>query len=293
MNRNIALSLLLVLASTSFAQEDSLLDVRVEKDVVYGVARVKPLELIDRTKDKELLLDVYAPEPAVGRRPACVIVHGGGFRMGSKEKEQFTELAQYFAPRGIVCVSINYRLMGDNPDTAGDGDREQAAHAAFVDTKAAIRWLHANAEKYQVDTKRIAVLGGSAGAYSALTAAITDPDDYTTDKPGESIRPENHPEASSEVQLCVNLWGSADHILDEFDATDPPILTIHGTADERVPYQSALNIDAKCTEVGIAHKLVPLTAERHGPWRAEIHEVPIPEYVYGWLAEQFAAMDGE
>jgi len=123
-----------------------------------------------------LLLDVYEPLDAPGNRPAMVLIHGGGLRTGSRMHSPITNLAEYFTARGWVTVSIDYRLIDDhgtlpeiwiekvsarrvNEDTA---DQLMALYPAARDAKAAVRWLYANADAYQINTDYITVGGGSA-----------------------------------------------------------------------------------------------------------------------------------
>ena len=65
-------------------------------------------------------------------------------------------------PRGIAVATINYRLSGD-----------AVFPAQIQDCKAAVRFLRANAAKYNLDPDRIAVMGDSAGAHLAALLATT------------------------------------------------------------------------------------------------------------------------
>jgi acetyl esterase/lipase len=61
----------------------------------------------------DLKLDVYKPLGNTKKRPAILLIHGGGFSGGDKSDVNIVNLANYFASRGWVAFSINYRLMGD------------------------------------------------------------------------------------------------------------------------------------------------------------------------------------
>ena len=61
----------------------------------------------------DLLLDIYEPVGAKGPRPVVVFIHGGGFLGGSKSAGSAIGLMNYFASRGFVGFSIDYRLAGD------------------------------------------------------------------------------------------------------------------------------------------------------------------------------------
>lgn len=139
-------------------------DVGVAKDLVYGSAPDASGTPVD------LKLDLYRPTgDTVAQRPAVVWVHGGGFSKG--DKASGANFATYFAQRGYVVVSINYRLLAP-PSCGGELDPAPECEAAAIeaqhDAQAAVRWLRVNASTYGVDPNRIAVGGGSAGAVTSL-----------------------------------------------------------------------------------------------------------------------------
>src|SRR5215471_9419144 len=105
-------------------------------------------------------LDVYQPE-ANARRPLPVVlyIHGGGFRILSKETHWAMGLA--FARRGFLVMNINYRLA-------------PAARfpAAIEDACAAYLWTVENAERFGGDADRIILAGESAGANLATSLAL-------------------------------------------------------------------------------------------------------------------------
>src|SRR5206468_3600241 len=115
--------------------------------IPVGVKAERDLEYA-RAGDMALLLDLYRPEAARGPLPLIVWVHGGGWSAGSKENSQ----AILLSGRGYAVASINYRLSG-----------VATFPAQIEDCRAAIRWLRANAAKYNLDPNRIGVWGGSAG----------------------------------------------------------------------------------------------------------------------------------
>lgn len=196
-------------------------------------------------------LDLYVPEKAARRpRPAIVIVHGGGWRSGDKRRGQWWRIPAQYAHDGYVAVSINYRLTDEAPWPA-----------QIEDSKAAVRWLRANAEKYGVDPNRIGAYGNSAGAHlvallglvkksaglegtgpnqdqsslvEAVCASATPTDFLNWSKLGEL----------SERLAKSFFAGPPDTLKDrarqaspiDYVAADaPPFLLIHGTADKTVP----------------------------------------------------------
>src|SRR5205823_7742189 len=135
-----AVAAVLVAATGASAAQTGTVDVRT--DVQYGVADGKPL-----------LLDAYVPQAAGGeRRPAVLLIHGGGFRVG--DKRSFEPEARKLAAKGWVAFSVNYRL-----------DEPVVFPAEVDDAQTAVRWVRAHAGEYQVDPKRIGALGESAGGH--------------------------------------------------------------------------------------------------------------------------------
>ncbi|MEO7047808.1 MAG: alpha/beta hydrolase [Ferruginibacter sp.] len=132
-------------------------------------------------RDKqELLLDVFSPSKKTKeKRTAIVIIFGGGWRSGSRS--QHYPLAEKLAGLGYVCFTPDYRLS-----------KEAYFPAAIYDVKASIRWVKENAEKYNVDTAKLAILGFSAGgeiaAFTGNTNGIASFDgDGCNDKPSSWV----------------------------------------------------------------------------------------------------------
>jgi acetyl esterase/lipase len=71
-------------------------------------------------------------------------------------------MAAALAKRGLAAVSIDYRASG-----------EATFPAAVEDTKAAVRWMRANAARYHLDPNAIGAIGGSAGAHLAAYLGLT------------------------------------------------------------------------------------------------------------------------
>ena len=92
-------------------------------------------------------------------RPAIVFIHGGGWRGGDKRRGTFLNGALDYAAKGYVCVTLNYRLLAEAPFPA-----------CIEDCKCAVRWLRANAQKYNIDPDRIGGYGNSAGCTSRCDA---------------------------------------------------------------------------------------------------------------------------
>jgi len=202
-----------------------------------------------------LKLDLYQPTgDTVAKRPAMIWIHGGGFTKG--DKSSGVGKATLFAKLGYVVVSINYRLLspvgcGGNPNPTPTC--VNAAIGAQHDAQAAVRWLRANATTYRIDTDRIAVSGASAGAVTSLLV------DWRPEDPGDS----GNPGPSSKVRAAVSVSGGAPNN-DYITADDGPALFIHGTEDQVVPYQWAVQNAAAMYNLGILTVLEPIEGAGHG-----------------------------
>ncbi len=106
------------------------------------------------------LLDIYRPTSKPGPWPIVLYVHGGGFRILSKDTHWLMALA--FARRGYLVFNINYRLAPAHPYPA-----------AIEDACAAYRWVVRNAAAFGGDHTRLVLAGESAGANLVTSLALT------------------------------------------------------------------------------------------------------------------------
>lgn len=132
-----------------------------------------------RSNDLDLDLDLYQPissDVVLGARPLLLLIHGGAFYNGDKRDKGYPELGNYFAERGYVVASVNYRMgfwpLSQSVDRAG--------YRAVQDVNAAVRYLLHNKEQYNIDPGNIFVAGSSAGAITALNVAFMS-DEYIPD----------------------------------------------------------------------------------------------------------------
>ncbi len=228
-------------------------DVELIEGIEYGKAGEKSLEL-----------DIYHPKNLNKKVPALIFIHGGGWKQGKRSDYRY--YCQRFAHRGYVVASVSYRLVQEAPFPA-----------AVHDVKCAVRWMRANAGKYNVDPDKLAVLGGSAGGHLSMMVG------YSSDVP-ELEGNGGNPQVSSRVQAVVNFYGPTDLTteyarnheivrgffakkpyeelpeqyklaspLAHVTADDPPTLIFQGTIDELVPVEQADVLARKLQEQGIPY----------------------------------------
>jgi acetyl esterase/lipase len=137
-----------------------------------------------------LQLDLAVPKNGDGPFPAVVIVHGSGPLC--KGRKYNLPLAFELARKGYVGVTISYRYAP-----------EDEFPAPIHDTKAAVRWLRANADKYHIDKTRVGAWGYSAGGSLACLLGMTEPADQLE---GECP----HKDYDSRVQAVVSYFAPSD-----------------------------------------------------------------------------------
>ena len=118
----------------------------LEKDIEYGNADGHPLHL-----------DLYRPAKLTRPVPALLFIHGGAWKSGKRQDYHFYTAA--FARKGYVVATASYRLT-----------RQAPYPAAVQDCKCAVRWLRANAKKYNLSND---LKGGMWAFYKGLPAETT------------------------------------------------------------------------------------------------------------------------
>jgi acetyl esterase/lipase len=140
-------------------------------------------------KSVDLSLDIQVPRTP-GKKPLVVYITGGGFIMAPKEAA--LNLRTYVAEAGFVVASIEYRTTR-NGASYRDG---------VADVKSAIRYLRKNADRYGIDSRKVAVWGESAGGYLAAMVGVTN--NIKAFDVGADL------EQSSDVQAVVDKFGVSD-----------------------------------------------------------------------------------
>ena len=227
--------------------------------------------------DQHLQLNIARPKAGDGPFPAIICIHGGGFRAG--KRDGYDGLIVKLAQQGYVAVTVSYRLAP-----------KYQFPAAVHDTKAAVRWLRANAAKYKVDPTRIGATGGSAGGHLAQFLGVTaDVKEFEGDG--------GHVKESSAVACVVNVYGPSDFTKSYGKSVDAaevlplflggnlekarkqhlkasplywvtpnaaPTLCIHGTEDKYVAHEQAVWLIDKLKASGVEAELLTLDGAGHG-----------------------------
>jgi acetyl esterase len=131
----------------------------------FEIPGLEAVEIEDRLVpgwegDPEVGVRVYRPKERVGPTPGILMIHGGGFIIGSVEAEQGGAVKAALST-GAVVVSVEYRLAPEHPYPA-----------ALHDCYSALRFLADEADGLGIDGQRLAVLGTSAGGGLAAATAL-------------------------------------------------------------------------------------------------------------------------
>jgi acetyl esterase/lipase len=228
-------------------------------------------------------LDIFLPKEGKNL-PLIIRIHGGAWLSGSKEGEWPGDYIRF----GYAVARINYRL---------------SQHAIFPaqieDCKAAVRYLRANAQKYNLDPNRFGVWGASAGGH--LVALLGTTGDINEFDVGENLT------VSSRVQAVVDYFGPTDFLQMEahrlpngmvhnspdspeskliggpvqenrekaakanpityVTKDDPPFLIVHGNTDPLVPHHQSELLEAALKKAGVPVTFYTVKGGGHGGFK--------------------------
>lgn len=256
----------------------------VRRDLEYG-----------RAGGERLLLDAGVPD-GPGPFPVVILVHGGGWRRGDKagsdEPGNGADITPWFAPltqAGFVWLSINYRLA--------------PAHrwpACFEDVQTAVRWAKARAAEFRGDSRRIAIFGHSAGGHLVTMlatrsgedtrvqavvgfAAVTDHEQTLAKRGGLgaglqallNLPPEVTPQSLNALRAISPI--------NRVRAGMPPVLLLHGDADESVPVAQSIAFQKRVRTAGNTCDLIVIKGAPHGLIAWEKIQPDYRPQLIGWL----------
>jgi acetyl esterase/lipase len=223
-------------------------------------------------------LDLYMP--TAGRRPVPLVVwvHGGAWKLGSKDWIN----VKYLLQQGYAIASVDYRFSGD-----------AKFPAQIQDCNTALNFLVAKAASYGIDPKRLVVGGGSAGGHLALLLGLARRELSFGADP--SIQPLAILDFFGPVDF-ISLLEEVDQAHEREEAEDvfhrllgaspamrpdlarlaspityigrgsPPVLMLHGDKDASVPYRQSQELQARLTQAGISNELITVKGVGHdGP----------------------------
>lgn len=269
-----------------------------------------------------LLMDVYEPQgDTLSRRPLIIFAHGGSFISGSKETDNaIVDLCNRFARMGYVTASINYTLGFDafppNPESAA-----RTVVRSVHEMKAAVRYFRKDAATinlFRIDPDNVFVGGSSAGAFIALHLAYVDqPSEIpagvdTTGLNGlEGIC--GNPGYPSDAKIVINLCGALGDTA-WMRGNTTPVVSVHGTNDNVVPYGSAIinflgtfpvmevdgsaSIYEQAQKLGIHSALLTFNGDGHVPYQtntAKMNQTAafVRDFIYDYMCTLASASESK
>ncbi len=258
------------------------------KNLIFSIDLV--YNIVD---SRQLHLDAYYKK---GRKiqPAVLLIHGGGWKSG--DKSQMKIYAQELAIKGYSCFTIEYRLSP-----------EAQYPAAIFDVKNAIKYIKANAKKFNVNPDKVAILGCSSGGQMAALIGTTN---NNLDYESASVINENasvqaiidldgvlafkHPE--SEEGKAASLWlgGSYEEkpeiwnqasALNQVSASTPPILFIN--SDMTRFHAGRTDMISKLNNYQIYSEIKNIPNSPHSFWFFNPWFQPMVEYTVAFLDKIF------
>ena len=248
--------------------ESKILDVTLEKKKIHFIPDVVYSQVATLEKPNQLLqMDILQPQLSE-KIPVIIFVTGGGFI--SANRARMLQLRLKLAENNYFVASINYRTIPNSKFPA-----------PIEDVKSAVRFIKANADRFNVDKDKISVIGDSAGGYLTSFVAITN----GTRKfdVGDNL------DQTSEILSAVDLYGVVDisdirgfpEMLQSLnvpiEATNPikyitkksaPMLIMHGTNDDIVSPRQTDLLFQSLKEYGIETEryLIPKAAHSDDYW---------------------------
>ncbi len=245
-------------------------------------------------ENQELKADVHGTsDDAV--RPVVVYIHGGALIVGSRElSAKPGTLLDALLKAGYAVVSIDYRLAP-----------QVKLPAIIEDVRDACRWVRErDSELFNVNSEKIAVMGGSAGGYLTLMTGFcvdprpdalvsfwgygdiagawySRPDPFYCQQPLVS-KEEAYQAGGGRLYLYLRqqgLWPQvvAGHdpdtepeAFDPFcpvrnvDSNYPPTMLIHGTKDTDVPHEQSVLMANELARQGVEHEFITIPDGGHG-----------------------------
>lgn len=236
--------------------------------------------------------DIHLPKVEKPKYKAIIVIYGSAWFANNMKQMGFQAIGQPLLDNGFAVISINHRSSGD------------AMYPAQInDVKAAIRFIRANADAYNIDASFIGITGFSSGGHLASLAGTTNGiKTFTVGEKTVDIEGDlgNYTHVSSTVDAVVNWFGPIDFTRMEnctttkddkspeaslikgnpadnldmlalinpmtfLDNKAPQFLVIHGESDNVVPHCQSVFFSEALKEKGLLNEFISVPEGQHGP----------------------------
>jgi acetyl esterase/lipase len=214
-----------------------------------------------------LLADIAVPSNTAPF-PVILGVHGGRWHYSNRNNPGAAIDVNQWAEHGFFAMSVDYRLVTCTP-----------APACYQDTLCAIRWVHANANEYQLDRNRIFLTGMSAGGHLVSLAA--------TLGEGPFMKTGGWEDQSCDFRAAISVSGAYDLLkldwacgwitpgvpwdearrlaspIEHVSTNNKPMLIFHSDDDPSIPVVQAERMTAALTENKVHHRFLHYSDRGH------------------------------
>jgi alpha-L-fucosidase 2 len=238
-----------------------------------------------------LTLDAFVPD-GDGPFPACILVHGGAWMNGTKTS-YISPLFEPLSQAKFTWFTINYRLAP-----------QHRYPACIEDVESAIRWVKAHAAEYKADPKRIALIGESAGGHLVSLAGVRARDDtrvaaivpfYAPHDMALRVRQSPTPPGwLAPLFGITTLDDAAWQALRDASPINavrpglPPYLLVHGTKDDKVPFEQSLRFQDKMKAADNTCDLITIEGGAHGMGGWDRLDPSYKQKLVEWLLRMLA-----
>ncbi len=222
-------------------------------------------------------IEVFLPVNPDPNRPACVVIPGGGYGILAFDKEGW-DVARMLNAHGVAAFVLIHRMPDGTPPTA---DSEPMP---MQDVHRALRIVHANADRWNINPKCIGIMGFSAGGHLASTAA-TQFDAGKTEDSDPIQRQPCRPDFAVLIYPVIEMHDPVAHVgsrnnligkepspelMNRYSAdlnvtrNTPPLFLAHAEDDGAVPVQNSILMAQAAAKAHVPCELVLFTKGGHG-----------------------------
>lgn len=243
------------------------------RNVIYGMDTIQQS------------MDVYLPEGrGMTTTPVVILLHGGGWVMGDKSEMDGAGIDSFFTAMGFAVVNMNYRLV--NPYHYPD---------ALEDIGMVMDHLKAKAKEWQIDMRRVCLMGRSAGGHLGMLYAYSRNKENRVkavlDFYGPTDLTDNTVVNKPLSIYVTNLLGEYTTHSEEWLEASPlsyissavPTAIFHGTKDSLVYYTQAERLADSLQAHGVPYLLNPWTNAGH--WWEQSEWLRCREMMVSWVKQ--------